>query len=370
MAGHLPIAISHRTRKTLRLLGHRLRSKHSSNLRVGLLIGDGAEPIEEIKYPPTVFAGSQIRLGSELADDGLWPYYEFARFYTGNVYPGFLYFAIYHLLREQLIDFVVTTNYDLFLDTINIKLRLGLATNPIHRCQNTNNYYTRVKSRAQPSLWKIHGSLGHLVFRECGGVWPHLFAAPPFLMGFNTRTIRETFPLRRLHNYMGWLHRDTSYQQEHTSGHYTHFTDNAFIELDGRVNRDHFRREIEAATDALKAADVVIAIGFRAGPGEELSESLLAKAKKGRLFFFMSHSQMRRSLFSQRPGVRAARDSGAFLRTLVRTTPNRIGFFPTEDRNAFAEVLLSCAGYSAPHLYSEYLCDWVNGTLFIDPAEL
>jgi len=223
-----------------------------------------------------------------------------------------------------------------------------------------------------------------VLFRRCTVGLPHVFPVPAFLLGFNTVAVERKYQLRMLHYYRGWNCDDPSYCNETDTGHYVHYTDNAFAKHGVAIDRTSFRPEIAGAVRDVQRADAVLSIGFRCGPAEELAPALTEHAGRGSLYFFISDDQMRASLWRSGEQSRASkrqhlsRENGRFLRSMLpRRSPrmrkrnrNRIGFFSPPDRDGFAAALLDRAGFNSEALYAEYLCDWVNGRTFVDGSTL
>lgn len=314
-----------------------------------------------------MFSAAGVTPGTEQADEALWTNYEFARFFTSNCCPGFFYFVLAHLVRRGAVRAVVTTNYDQFVNSLSAKTDLPLALNPIGGAARDGYYSTRRNGKT--AFWKIHGTLGHVAFRNCSSPWPHLFATPSFLMGFSTRAVRDRYNLRVLHDYVQSQRPCPSYSHDTDTGHYFHFTDNAYLASSGTADRRAFRREIAGAIRDIEKSEGVLAVGFRGAAGEELNQALQEHARRRSLFLFMTTTQCRRSLFGRDPTA-SARVDGALLRRLAKQGPERLGFYDGLDRDGFAKELAAACGFDAELLYAEYLCDWVNGRLFANPRAL
>ncbi len=173
-----------------------------------------------------------------------WKHLEYSRFWTLNNTPPLGYFLLHYLAKNNAIRTIITTNYDLFLNSIFSRFDCAQKTyfNPaINEHEfNWEEYYStkKITDKNTLKIFKIHGSLTHVVFRKCydNQNHSHIFKLPSFLIGFDTSQLRKMFNLKYLHNYLG--HEGVKYNEPSlindnaATGYYVHYIDWALKDVE------------------------------------------------------------------------------------------------------------------------------------------
>jgi hypothetical protein len=161
---------------------------------------------------------------------------------------------------------LITTNYDLFFDTIWKKYPDFIGTNPIldNHEYDWEGYYSSRKNKR--CYWKIHGSLSHVVFKsEKGSKNPYIFSLPRFAVSSNKPGIATAYRLKHTIPYLGYeahVYTKTDFCQiRHLSPRFIPYIDWSFGN-----NRSLFNKEILGAKTVLSKPDsiaAIVLIGFR-----------------------------------------------------------------------------------------------------------
>lgn len=237
--------------------------------KVALVVGDGIDPQLAIKPRPRYieYARSQgITINTIFDEDRqCWRYYETERWSSWNIKPALAYYYAWRLCFEELIHCIITTNYDLWFESMLHKdpLRQGFTLNPV--ASDTEYLYegfyeqqSQILNKMQ--LFKAHGSLNFASFIDSAHPEPLIFKLPQFLVGFPRSKPRDEFALPA-HNYLGC--------ELATSGivHPSFIIDRCdrlahFIDFN--FPRSVYSRVINSSFDVLDSADVnlVLVIGF------------------------------------------------------------------------------------------------------------
>lgn len=267
-------ALSKGTRPTKRLVfivGNGIR--HVSNI-----LNDDQVKIEAAKrgYKP----------GTVDFDNFKWRLFEYARYHTANTLATFAHCCIHRMVTDRACGHVITTNYDLFFDSIWQKCPLlNVARNPVAKKNEYlwDAYYSyQRKSSQSPCYWKIHGSLSHGVFRGKTSKDDRLLVSlPRFAIPTNQPEIAKAYGLDTTSPFLG-------YEASENPG--TAFPDH--LKLDPTFqpfidwmfhDRKIFDREIAGAKAVLSDVnkiEAIILLGFRgyfnrANPADPWNEELV-----------------------------------------------------------------------------------------------
>ncbi len=240
------------------------------------IIGDGLFPIKSIIHETRLLKDFQKIHGSLYTADSpefieyKWRIYEYARFYTANHHPTLAHSCVLQLARDGFVDSIVTTNYDMMIDSLLSKCPdLDIAKNPVLAQYEYpfEDYYSSSNMRENSvAYWKIHGSLDHVVFRKSDDLTKfHLHKLPRFPVSSNlTDEIGRTEPKLYI-PYLGWerdFFVDTTFHDERE-------LDTVFSHhIDWNYNNDRrpFNREIESVKEILKSSDDlagIVLLGFK-----------------------------------------------------------------------------------------------------------
>jgi hypothetical protein len=272
-----------------------LAKKNDKKLLV--ILGDGIDPVFELRRPLlTEVKDQKERYRGHLKekDRENWPYFEGIRNLTRNVLPLPSYFFIFLLARLDLLQAIITTNYDMTLDAVFSLLRKDLPApvvfNPILDAgeEDYSEYSHQKSSSSSVRIWKIHGSLGHIICRKCKTI----LRCPDFILPFDVEQITARFMHPISHIYLPGkatccpISVKPEYIKESLCGHYVHpvdwnlphfFEDPMFKKIiDGGLNE--FRKKLFG----------IIIIGFkgflppsRKGGHEEINIALEQLVGKG-----------------------------------------------------------------------------------------
>lgn len=164
--------------------------------KILLVVGDGINPMPdlgEVGQNLTVNLTHHRRGRQKAVDSRFWPLYEHVRLFTRNALPVPAYEFIFHLARLNMLQAIVTTNYDLTLDTMFFnfaqEIPMPVLVNPVLRRGEYDHqgYWTSKKRGAMLPLWKIHGSLSHVFMRKC----QTFFRCPDFALPFDAAPILD-----------------------------------------------------------------------------------------------------------------------------------------------------------------------------------
>ncbi len=185
------------------------REKEANNkLRksVVFIVGNGIYPVNNIlndKSRNKIAKKKNIKLN--LKEDRYqfkWHLFQYAKYYTENYMPSFSHFFIFQLLNDGICKNVITTNYDMYFDSIwNKNPTLKILQNPILSKQEYDweGYYSSKSQKKDAAYWKIHGSLSHVIFKQKKLTeHKYIFKLPRFIVSSNSPTIQKTFRIERL----------------------------------------------------------------------------------------------------------------------------------------------------------------------------
>ena len=147
-----------------------MRRNNTSKKKLAIILGDGDDPIKEIKPPALVFPRKNIRDAGRIVKSEdlliLWKLYERARFRTSNQCPSSLLFLLTQLASSGIISEIITTNYDSSWRSIKKRKAHQISINPVPRVSPKDGYYERAKPGNLP-VFLIHGQLDFARF-QCG----------------------------------------------------------------------------------------------------------------------------------------------------------------------------------------------------------
>jgi hypothetical protein len=198
-----------------------------------------------------------------------WSYYELARFISANGLPPTYYYYIWLLCARGLTDCLITTNYDLYWDSIVDKV--GGFGDPVFTRPVVNSGEVIDQHPADPNaivMWKLHGTLDVIRFETCGCCYEH----PPVLVGGIPQLIKNKCDAHGA----SWFH-DANHPPTPGSnvcdwasptGPVVHFTDEA------NPSRTWFEDLRESAEADLYSGGLalVVTVGFNFGLNEEIND--------------------------------------------------------------------------------------------------
>ena len=234
------------------------------------IVGNGIEDVCNILNDKKLRrkAGRRYRSPAEF-EDYKWRHFEYARYYTSTSLPSLAHCCIYKLIEFGLCRDVITTNYDMFFDTIWQNFASSsIQQNPVLDFGEFGweGYYTsKYKARAKPRYWKIHGSLSHVCFQTLAGDGQHhLHRLPRFAISSNNDLLAKSFGIPTQAPHMGFE------AQRYPKTRFAHPVElkasfKPFIDWTYSNDRGRFKREIEGAKAVLispKKIAALILIGF------------------------------------------------------------------------------------------------------------
>jgi hypothetical protein len=274
------------------------RACSEPGVRVTFVVGNELQPMRSIRRFSTIVRLMKDVLTARKDTAGLakleseqksaagqdrirWKFHEHARFVSANGQPVKTYFYMVELARNGAVDAVITTNYDLWLDSLMLTdRRTSRGTlNPLADADyvdRSDGYYSSESPNRAPKVWKVHGSLSHVSFRACHSV----FRLPNFLVG----RADEGFVTFGEFHHRHYIARQADSAprgecMDGTCGEYVHHIDTNY---DGAV-RDVFGPEISAACSHISNCPdqtCVVLVGFRGSEVEELNEPLVERAHR------------------------------------------------------------------------------------------
>lgn len=173
--------------------------------RILVLLGDGIDHVREVvRMRGTSLAEISARPSATVRrrDATHTKILEHVRMMTFNELPNLTYYFLYLLARYDLLEAVISTNYDLSLEGMFERLHAHLprpiAFNPVLKAgeQDPSGYAT-AQAPGAVRIFKIHGNLGFLICRGCH----RLFEAPPFVLGPDGPGVAEEYEHPILHHY-------------------------------------------------------------------------------------------------------------------------------------------------------------------------
>jgi hypothetical protein len=178
-----------------------------NNRQLLVILGDGIDPVLELRrtlVDKIEDERQSYRGYLREKDRENWLYYEGVRNLTRNVQPSPSYFFIFLLARLGILQAIITTNYDMTLDAIFGLLRKDLPVpvvfNPILDAseEDYSEYSHQKSSSSSIRIWKIHGSLSHIICRKCKTI----LRCPDFILPFDVEQIAAKFMHPISHIYL------------------------------------------------------------------------------------------------------------------------------------------------------------------------
>jgi len=280
-----------------------LKTIKTLGLKLDIVVGDGIDPMLELhKLDPTTQNDiSHInRNRLSLKDEEDWRPIEHIRHYTTNARPIPSYEFIFYLVRSGIVRSIITTNYDMTLDTIFQKLsrdiRVVVKKNPILLPGewDYNGYCSQhISAPTEVAFWKIHGSLSHFYCRGC----KTLLKSPDFVVPFGAANITDRYNHPITHSYLPGntsccpISVAPSSISGSICGHYVHAIDWKVPDL--QITHP-FKKIITSTIDSLHDnAKAIIFLGFKGNKiYEEINTEIERLSGTGlHLFMILSESQ-------------------------------------------------------------------------------
>lgn len=279
----------------------------SERKKLDIVIGDGIDPMLDLHniFPPEDrhFENPNPNIVAK-KDSNCWKYFEHVRLMTTNARPIESYQFVFHLVNCGIAKSVITTNYDMTLDTVwenlSKEMVVDVVKNPILNSGESDftQFANRKGSDDSVEFWKIHGCLSKVICRECLTV----LQCPDFVVPFGSLgayDITDEFIHPLSHRYLPniakccpvdeaefYLH-----SQRSLCGNYVHCVDwnlKKFKEL------SPFNKIIESAMTSLQKDPFgIIFIGFKGNKDDEAINKVVEELDgKGVLFaMYLSDSQ-------------------------------------------------------------------------------
>lgn len=235
------------------------------------IIGNGIHQVDNLLNDDEInkrAAKRHIKYGTPRYTRYKWQLFEYARYYTANYLPSYGHCCIWKLVNDGLCRDIITTNYDLFFDSIWKKYsRLRIKTNPVLTDgeYDWDCYYSHSVKNCFTRYWKIHGSLSHVVFNsKVGSRTPYIFALPRFTVSSNEPGITTAYQLKHSLPFLGYeseIYYRTNFKRGRLDSTFIPYIDWSFGN-----NRSLFQREISGARAALfnpRSLAAVVMVGFR-----------------------------------------------------------------------------------------------------------
>ena len=264
------------------------------------VIGNGIDPVNNIINDRIL--RSQVGKRSTTArsfEAFKWRHFEYARYYTSTSLPSFAHCCIYKLVEAGLCHDVITTNYDMFLDTLwQRSPQLRVQQNPILETDEYSweGYFSSKRSGIRyPRYWKIHGSLSHICFGGWNGGPQHIHRLPRFAVSANDDSLAKKYRIRTQAPYMGF--EMACYPRTRCANH-ADLTGRfrPYIDWTWKNDRIRFQREIEAAKAVFRYPEriaAVLLIGFSGyynndNPNDPWNEELVPEIRNLRMNGFQN----------------------------------------------------------------------------------
>lgn len=222
-----------------------------------------------------------------------WRHFELARYFTATALPTFAHCCIHKLVEDGLCRDVITTNYDLYFDTIWERApQLGVMRNPVCTSDDYlwDDYYSHRSAGNGPRYWKIHGSLSHICFRPNGSHGQaHIYSLPRFAISINDGKLAANYGIPTQAPFMGFesaMHPNTSFTpQTDLESRFSPFIDWTY-----NNDRSNFQKEILGAKAVLRGCRSIAAVfmlGFSgyyndADPNDPWNEELIPELRQMR----------------------------------------------------------------------------------------
>lgn len=246
-----------------------LKSKLKGKYKLILIVGGGIQKVNQLQTRNRIRELNGLPPTPEYTRDEdslVWPYYESARYHSFNTVPAAAYYYIYKLIQAKYVDSIISTNYDLFLESIFQKCNLISLTklNPIrNKGEDDQEQYFSLKLKSAEtkiSFYKMHGSFSHIIFDSCRT----LFRCPNFISPYpvdnSEYNLYSLFHFHMNNTANGRIGKKTHISIRENCIPVGHYIDNNFSD------RSLFLKEIEAAKMQLKSTKNIagiLLIGFR-----------------------------------------------------------------------------------------------------------
>ena len=256
------------------------------------LVGNGIDPVNNILNDNQLKARAGGRYSSKKAFDAYrWRHFEYARYYSSTSLPTFTHCCIHKLVEKGVCRDVITTNYDMFFDSIwQRSPHLRVCQNPVL----TNGEYEwegfftpKARAAKRPRYWKVHGSLSHVRFCSSNvACEDHLYRLPRFAISVNDDRLAQKFRIPTQAPYMGFertlFPRTKFAQPTELQGGFSPYIDWTYNNV-----RTIFSREIEGAKQVIRNSSKIAAlvlIGFSgyfndADPLDPYNEELIPEIR-------------------------------------------------------------------------------------------
>lgn len=333
------------------------RSGRRLNRQLVFIVGDGIHPVNNIlndKLLRKEAKAKGIKFTTQKAFEAYkWRHFEYARYYTTTSRPSFAHCCIYKLAEAGLCRDIITTNYDMYFDTMwQHAPDLRVCMNPVLGDEEYSweNYYAPTDDVGDRTrYWKIHGSLSHVSFRSKRTKnINHLHRLPGFAISANDDNLAESFRIPTQAPHMGF---EAAHYPRTQFESVRNLTPGflPFIDWTYKNNRRYFQREIESAKaiirDAKRIAALVI-IGFSGyynehKPNDPKNEELVPEIR-GLL------ARGFRNIYMAVPKYQARRISRSGY-SLMRLLQGQKHCWPYQSASHFMRALLK--GYSRKFPY-------------------
>jgi len=154
--------------------------------RIVVLIGNRIDPIPLVDFQTywrelAKRTDRQLRDVYEEARRAYWNCMESVRMQSGNFFPNTNYFLILWLVHKKQTRVIISTNYDLYLQSTLHRTGTPSILNPVLCSENEwdRQGYYNLPSKEACQIWKVHGDLGFMRFFACG----HVLKMPCFILG-------------------------------------------------------------------------------------------------------------------------------------------------------------------------------------------
>lgn len=164
------------------LLPEILSEANKKHRKILAIVGDGIDPMHDLRMVDRITTNMVSAQRIQSLDRRNLIKYENVRSRTQTYLPNQAYQFLFHLATKNLLNCIITTNYDSFLDTMFDKTKnlhkRRFVINPAikYRTQDPSGYSETIPSNLSSFLriYKLHGSLNYLICRKC----KHLSSAP------------------------------------------------------------------------------------------------------------------------------------------------------------------------------------------------
>ena len=242
----------------------RQHSGRPPNKWLVFIIGNGIDPVDNIINDKTLRlkAGSRYKTTKSF-EAFKWRHFEYARYYSSTSLPSFAHCCIYKFVEAGLCRDVITTNYDMFFDTLwQHSPGLRVHQNPVAEDDEYSweGYYSSQRgAMVCPRYWKIHGSLSHVCFGGRCGRRHNIHRLPRFAISANDDSLARKFRIATQAPFMGFevacYPRTLCADQADLIGGFS-----PYIDWTWDNDRARFQREIEGAKAVLRSPGKIAAV--------------------------------------------------------------------------------------------------------------